>query len=687
MFISSDASASVEPKAELAASLALAERSGTTGAPLARREPRRVAVQGSVVAVLIVAYQLSFTTLHARIGSAAFLSGHAICILAAALLGLRGALGAIFIVALVDRIHALELPQTLENGLVAGIMAFLVKLVLAGGLGLVLDSRRRTLALNAELRREIEARERSEESLRHSERMQRALVESLGEGVGLFDAEDRVVFGNQALATTLGIARDELSKKTFAEFLTEESRGALAATKPSTLERRSYEVVLERNPSTLLLVTESRFDRDGSHGELTLRVARDLTDRVVTERRQRDLERELQRSQALQSLAVMAGGVAHDFNNLLCGVVGNADVGLRKLPSDAPPVLHRCLSEIMAFAKEAAQLSKQMLAYAGRRSLAMQALELNGELSAALRLLHATVESKAHLVLELGKELPAVGADRFQLRQVVTNLILNALDAMDGTRGTLTLRTECLSLEAPSNEPYGVGPGRYVKVTVSDTGAGIRPEVREHLFEPFFSTKGTGRGMGLAAAAGIVRAHRGWLGVEGTSTRGSSFSVLLPVAHESMPNRSTTPLAFDAASLPRRILLIDDEPAVRLVTGRMLSELGHHVVTADSGRRGIDLLRQEPDTIDLVVLDLTMPEQTGEHTLEALRVVRADIPVVITSGFQAEDASNLLRMPNVVGFLEKPHTMTGLEMLLASVAAPAPRAKVSPAVMARTATG
>jgi nitrogen-specific signal transduction histidine kinase/CheY-like chemotaxis protein len=417
---------------------------------------------------------------------------------------------------------------------------------------------------------------------------------------------------------------------------------------------------------------------------LTLRVVRDLTDRVVTERRQRDLERELQRSQALQSLAVMAGGVAHDFNNLLCGVVGNADVALRKLPSDAPPVLSRCLTEIMTFAGEAAQLSKQMLAYAGRRSLAIQALEINAELSTALRLLHATVESKAHLVLELGEGLPAVGADRFQLRQVVTNLILNSLDAMEGKGGTLTLRTEAVRLEASGDDPYRLAAGEYVKVTVSDTGAGVPPEARERLFEPFFSTKGAGRGMGLAAAAGIVRAHRGWLGIDGTSMHGTKFSILLPVAQESMPRRSKSPAPASTVVPGRSILLIDDEPAVRLVTGRMLSELGHQVVTADSGRRGLELFKEQPDAIDLVVLDLTMPEQSGEQTLDQLRVVRSNVPVVVTSGFQAEDASMLLQMPNVVGFLDKPHTMISLEMLLASVAQHAPSNKVPAAASALT---
>jgi CheY-like chemotaxis protein len=338
------------------------------------------------------------------------------------------------------------------------------------------------------------------------------------------------------------------------------------------------------------------------------------------------------------------------------------------VPGQAPPLLARCLTEIIAFADEAAQLSKQMLAYAGRRSLAIGALEINAELGAALRLLQATVDSKAHLILELGEELPSVSADRFQLRQVLTNLVLNALDAMEGTRGTLTLRTESVELATPSQVSHGVGAGSYVKVTVTDTGAGIQPEARERLFEPFFSTKGAGRGMGLAAAAGIVRAHGGWLGVDETSTLGTRFGLLLPVTEQSAPNYANTPATSSDAPPARNILLIDDEPAVRLVTGRMLTELGHHVVTAENGRRGVELLQERPDAFDLVVLDLTMPEQSGAQTLAQLRVVRDSLPIVITSGFHADDASLLLELPAVIGFLDKPHTLTNLETLLTSAA-------------------
>lgn len=638
---------------------------------------RAVWIRWGALAAAILVYRISFGALHGFFGNPAFLVGLGICLAGGAVLGVRGALVVITCVVLVDRSSALALPAAAETGRMAAVISLLVKLVLAGGVGMIVDSRRRERKLNGELRHEIEARKLSEEWLGHSERTQRALVESLGEGVGLFDSEDRTVFANQALAETLGVAKDELANRTFSEFLSEDSRRALASTASNEDGRRSYEVVLEKKPALLLLVTETRLDADGSHDRMTLRVVRDLTDRVVTERRQRDLERELQRSQALQSLAVMAGGVAHDFNNLLSGVVGNAELALLKVPSDAPPLLTRCLTEVMSFAGEAAQLSKQMLAYAGRRSLAIQALDINSELSSALRLLHATIESKAQLVLELGEGLPQVSADRFQLRQVVTNLVLNALDAMDGTRGTLTLRTGAMRIDGPEHETYGVAPGNYVKVTVIDTGTGVRDEAREHLFEPFFSTKGAGRGMGLAAAAGIVRAHRGWLGVDISSPQGTSFGVLMPLAHESTPRHTSSPPPSNAPSPPRSILLIDDEPAVRLVTGRMLSELGHQVVTADSGRRGLELFRAQPDAIDLVVLDLTMPEQSGQQTLEQLRTVRSNVPVVITSGFQAEDASALLQVPNVVGFLDKPHTLSSLEMLLASIRH-APRVEAFP---------
>jgi signal transduction histidine kinase/CheY-like chemotaxis protein len=640
--------------------------SGSSSRGEANGRLRDVALRCVTLLLLVVGYRLSFTPLHSVVGNPAFLVGLIPCVVAAILFGLRGALVVVVAVQLIDVRFALAMRGA-ETGATAGVIALLSKLLVAGGLGMAIDTRRRVASLNAQLRSQLEARKQSDESLRHSEELYRVLVESLGEGVGLFDADDRVVFANPTLSSRLAVPPDALLGKRFGDYIIEASRGPSPGTSVASGGARSFEVALKSSASTVLLVTETTLVPGGPRGALTLRVVRDLTERIVTARRQQDLERELQRSQALQSLAVMAGGVAHDFNNLLCGVVGNAQLAQRKVPPDAPVLLSHCLAEIVNFAGEAAQLSKQMLAYAGKRSLGIEALQLNGELTSALRLLHATVSSKARLVLDLAEELPEVAADGFQLRQVVTNLVLNALDAMEGKRGVLTLRTEHLRLEAEQARQYSLKPGDYVKLAVEDTGCGIAAEARERLFEPFFSTKAPGRGMGLAAAAGIVRTHRGWLGVDSTSERGTRFGIVLPVAHESTPRRKSAPPASIAPLGACNILLIDDEPAVRVVTGRLLNELGHNVMTADSGQRGLELFSEQPDAIDLVLLDLTMPEAPGEQILEELRLVRPDVSVVLTSGFPAQDASKLLRVPNVIGFLDKPHTLGNLELVLAAL--------------------
>ena len=627
---------------------------------------RGVAIRCAALVLLVGGYRLSFPALHGLVGNPAFLVGLVPCLAAAVLLGLRGALVVVVVVQLSDRSFALSMSGA-ETGATAAVIAVMGKLIVAGGLGMAIDTRRRVAALNAQLCRELDARTKSEESLRQSEELYRVLVESLGEGVGLFDARDCVVFANPTLSRTLVVPANELLGKRFGDYVVEAGTEPSQATAPARESTRCYEVTLRSSVSTVLLVTETTLVRGGPRGALTLRVVRDLTERIVTARRQQELERDLQRSQALQSLAVMAGGVAHDFNNLLCGVVGNAQLAQRKVPPGAPALLSHCLEEILNFAGEAAQLSKQMLAYAGKRSLAIEALQINAELTSALRLLHATVASKARLVLELADGLPEVAADGFQLRQVVTNLVLNALDAMEGTRGVLTLRTEHLRLEAEPAKRYSLRPGEYVKLVVEDTGPGIAAEARERLFEPFFSTKAPGRGMGLAAAAGIVRTHRGWLGVDGTSEQGTRFGMVLPVAQASTPRRKSVPAVSVARLGARNILLIDDEPAVRVVTARLLNELGHRVTAADSGRRGLEIFSKQPDAIDLVVLDLTMPETSGEQILDELRLVRGDVSVVITSGFQAQDASKLLHVPNVIGFLDKPHTLGNLELVLATL--------------------
>lgn len=625
-----------------------------------------------IVAGLLLVHRLAFFSLYRHVGSAAFVVAMLPCVVAGAQLGIGGGLITVVAAAAVDDYLARSVGLADQNSIAAFILSIAANLSLAMGAAMVARSSRRLKAANAQMAREVLRREQSEALMVARERRNTEVLECLGEGVGLFDDADRCVFANPAWYRTLDKGEGAILGFTFAEHLDAASQERVAehrADSPTT--QRSYEVVLAGPHPKVLLVTETRVTGDEpGRGNRTLRVVRDDTERIENEKKQREFEQQLQRGQALQSLAVLAGGVAHDFNNLLSGVVGNAEYALRRVPISAPKELGVCLEEIRGFATEATQLSRQMLAYAGRRSLAASPIDINAEIREALRLLHSTIESQAKLELDFEEGLSTVKGDRLQLRQVVTNLVLNALDAMAPRRGNLTIRTRSTRMRTEDVDRVRGSDvsrsGRYLEITVEDTGVGIPAEIRERIFEPFFSTKAPGRGMGLAATIGIVRSHHGFVDVSSVEGQGSTFRVLLPLTSESEPVNANAPKKYDRPANEGCILLIDDEPAVRIVTQRLLVDLGQKVLIAEDGRRGLDLFAQHHAKIDLVLLDLTMPELSGADVLAKLRELNRNVNVVVTSGFHPSDASALLKLPNVVGFLEKPHTAANLESIVRS---------------------
>jgi two-component system cell cycle sensor histidine kinase/response regulator CckA len=456
------------------------------------------------IAALLLGYEVLFMPVHASVGTAAFLMSLVPCVVAGAALGAPVGFLTVLITIWLDRLHAIALGLQPSAQLVAAILA---KLLLGVGSGLITDHQRRLRELNAALTRESAERRQVQAELVQSERLQRELLESLGEGVGLFDAEGRLQFANPMFFRTLHASSSELLGRKFSEFV---------AVPPAPGYPHSYEVVLpERGDrgERLLGVTETRLQSTTPGEERRLCVVRDLTDRVAAEQHQRKLELDLERNQALQGLAVLAGGVAHDFNNLLGGVVGNAELALRRLPANSPSKVKECLLEIKAFAKEAAALSRQMLSYAGRRSLATTELDVNQEIQEALRLVRTTVAARAQLQLQLADNLPRVNADPTQFKQVMTNLLLNAAEALGQTRGNVTITTRVRTPADVSlprlSAPPALTAGDYIEIAVEDTGVGIPEELHERIFQPYFSTKSQGRGMGLAAAWGIARTHRG----------------------------------------------------------------------------------------------------------------------------------------------------------------------------------
>lgn len=398
------------------------------------------------------------------------------------------------------------------------------------------------------------------------------------------------------------------------------------------------------------------------------RQAIQLNMRDVSERRK--FERELQETQKLEGLGLLAGGIAHDFNNLLTGILGNASLALSETSSDQP--LRFRLREIVEAAERSAFLTRQMLAYAGKGQFVTADIDL-GELVLEISgLVRTSIPKPVDLKFDLAPNLPPIEADPAQLQQVVMNLVINGAEAIGENKGgTVTVRTSLRELnpsEADAlfkSEP--AASGTYVQLEVIDTGAGMDETTRARIFDPFFTTKFMGRGLGLAAVQGIVRRHRGAIFVHSTPGRGTTFRILLPVSGREATRADKR--EEGVASLPAGsvVLVIDDEQVVRKLAQGVLSRRGMRVLTADNGQSGVEMFREHNSIVSAVVLDLKMPVMGGEETLPLLRQINPDVPVILSSGFDEREATLRFSKCKPAGFLQKPYTSQRLISAVAAV--------------------
>jgi len=378
-----------------------------------------------------------------------------------------------------------------------------------------------------------------------------------------------------------------------------------------------------------------------AHDELELRaqeLQKELIERKRAEEERRRLESQIQHAQKLESLGVLAGGIAHDFNNLLTGMLGHAALALQKLPPDAPAVNN--IRQVETAAQRAAGLTRQMLAYSGKGQFVVEVLSLSSLVGAIARLLETVISKKAMLRFRLARDMPPVEADPGQIRQVVMNLVTNASDALGDGKGYITLRTgvveadrEYLS-ETVLNDDLAAGTYAYLEV--SDTGCGMDAETQKKIFDPFFSTKFPGRGLGLAAVLGIVRGHKGAIKLYSEPGVGTTFRVLFPATGKAEVVRTEEPKTEELAWSGRGlVLVVDDEEYVRLLARTILEEAGFVVKTARNGREGIDLYRENAGEVVAVLLDMTMPVMNGEETFKELKKLDAQARVILSSGYSA----------------------------------------------------
>jgi PAS domain S-box-containing protein len=395
-------------------------------------------------------------------------------------------------------------------------------------------------------------------------------------------------------------------------------------------------------------------------------LAIDITAQKHAENERLSLERKLLEGQKLESLGLLAGGIAHDFNNLLSTILGNASMARISLPPDTSSDAQ--LRAIESASLRAAELCRQMLAYAGKGRFVVEPTDVTALVEDLLPLLRISIARQASLELQLGRGLPPVMADATQLRQIVMNLVLNAADAIGERGGEITLSTGFVAVDAAGLAGCVTGadlpPGDFVFIEVRDTGCGMTSETMARIFDPFFSTKFAGRGLGLAAVLGIVRSHRGALRVASQPGHGSVFRLMLPAARGSAKVGYTAEPPAKRWSPAGHVLVIEDEEPVRVVTVELLKSFGFTARGAANGTEGIALFRENPARYALVVLDLLMPGLSGEQTLTALRGIRPDVRVLVMTGYTDDGLVERLGGAGPLAFISKPFAREAFEAKL-----------------------
>ena len=473
------------------------------------------------------------------------------------------------------------------------------------------------------------------------------------------DAEGRLtrdwVWG--AFGRTLGFEPDSLDGSGWQRVLDPTTLAALPAIYESLRESAQLHVdqqLLRADGSVCWVQLRlGSLERDADGTIHALGAGRDVTELKLAEAERARLARHVEAAERLESLGIPAGGIAHDFNNLLTVIRGSARLALEELPAGA--TVRARVARIASAADHAAALTDEMLAYAGKSSTALAPLDLNGLLVATADVLRGSVAGRVSLDFDLARELPAVEADAGAIRRALMNLVMNAAESAE-VEGRVTVRTRAEDVDrARLAAAFGAAtlePGRFVVLEVSDAGRGMDPATLERVFEPFFSTKFSGRGLGMAAVLGIVQSHRGAIEVESAPTRGTTVRLLLPPSARSVATVPAPVLTADA-SASGAVLLVDDDDGVLELAREVLERAGYRVLATTSPNEAIERLADAPDLV-AALLDLVMPEMSGEELFLRLREQRPDLPVILVTGYDAARAAERFSARGLDGFLHKP---------------------------------
>jgi PAS domain S-box-containing protein len=394
------------------------------------------------------------------------------------------------------------------------------------------------------------------------------------------------------------------------------------------------------------------------HGRVVhLAVSRDITGRKLAEQERILLQQQFHHAQKLESLGIIAGGIAHDFNNILTVILGHCYMVRENTYSDEE--YKAVFQKIETAGSRAADLCRQMLTYAGKSTMERTRVNVWLLIDEVIKMLEAAIKKNVTIELDLHQRIPEIIGDTGQIQQVVMNLIINAAEAIGDASGTIrvALTTLVYETETPETDFFGtvITAGKYACLEVTDTGSGMSEETLHRIFEPFYTTKFTGRGLGMSAIRGIISSHEAILNLTSTPGVGTCFRVCFPVANSPETTEPAAPAAVASEMGVGTVLLADDEDTLRDMGQDLLQLLGFNTVTAENGHTAVEIYRKGSREIDLVLLDLIMPVMGGIEAYHELRKINPTLPIIICSGYAIESVESVIENDPHADFMHKPY--------------------------------
>lgn len=560
-------------------------------------------------------------------------------------------------------------------------------LILLGFIAWNVNLNRKVKAQAEHLVSEITGHRQAEEALQQNRQQLEDIIQFLPDATLAIDREKRIIIWNRAIEKMTGVpAAEMMGKGDYAysipfygearpqliDLLFEynedlASRYQSLSHEGDTFTAEVFCSAMYNNKGAWIFIKVSPLHDNSGNIIGAIESIRDISDLKRAEQHKLKMEQQLQQAHKMESLGVLTGGIAHDFNNILAVIICNCSLALQR-----PQLAGELIPEIETAAQRAAELCRQMLAYAGKTQFFMKQVNVSALLNDMLKMLRSTISQNVVIKPLLPADIPAIKADAAQIRQVIMNLIINAAEAIGEAHGEIgvSLTKNEIRPEHPEKDHLGklIPPDWYICLEITDNGCGMDDDTKKRIFEPFYSTKFTGRGLGMSENLGIITAHKGAMQIVSQPGHGSSFKVYLPVQTSDTARESLLQQAIPSAwQGDGTILLVEDEPQLMMVAKNLMKALGFTVFEATNGREALELYLKNTQYIRLVVTDVGMPVMDGYELFRELKKITPELPIIISSGFGDVDVTSRITGGEIAGLLSKPYRFDQLRDVLKSV--------------------